>query len=472
VQIGGIIPGGVGPGYFRETANKTANTRPLGMITHSQINAAIKVATSEKRRVELRDESERGGGRLVLVTRPLRKHTVSEWYALYYRDAKRRFTKIGSYPTLSLADARTRFREEYVPTIVAGAEPKNRFARVQHMEGSPDISVRDLFQAYVDHLKKARKVAWYQVERILLKREDNAAAALGADRAAKAIEPQTIVSYLADIHVRRGVGMAHNIRAYISSAYSFGIKSAHNYTRREVIGKWDIKVNPVAAIPTDPAALKVGERFLTIVEFRTFWEWLTDNYQRSSMAPALHLMMATGQRVQEILCLTSWQYDLKERLVFWDKTKNGLPHSLPLPGVAARILDELPANEFGLFFPHRTCPERHALHTGPNKLCALYSSEASVNPFTPRDLRRTWKTLAGRAGVSKELRDRLQNHTKADDVSARHYDRYDYLPERRAAMQQWESFLERILHGELDGSDTAALRSCPDAPRSSPVLAG
>ena len=219
------------------------------------------------------------------------------------------------------ADAQARFREEYVPAIVAGAEPTNRFARVQHQKGSPDISVRGLFQAYVDHLKKARKVAGYQAERILLKREDNTATALGADRAAKSIEPETIVSYLANIHVRRGVEMAHNIRAYISSAYSFGIMSAHNYTRREVIGKWDIKVNPVAGIPTDPAALKAGERFLTIVEFRLCWERLSDNYERSSMAPALHLMMATGQRVQEILCLTSRHYDAKERLVFGTKQR-------------------------------------------------------------------------------------------------------------------------------------------------------
>jgi hypothetical protein len=44
-------------------------------------------------------------------------------------------------------------------------------------------------------------------------------------------------------------------------------------------------------------------------------------------------------------------------------------------------------------------------------------------------LRRTWKTLAGNAGISKEMRDRLQNHSKGD-VSSRHYDRYDYLVER------------------------------------------
>ena len=42
----------------------------------------------------------------------------------------------------------------------------------------------------------------------------------------------------------------------------------------------------------------------------------------------------------------------------------------------------------------------------------------------------TFKTLASTMGVSTELRDRLQNHKMAS-VSAKHYDRYDYIKEKR-----------------------------------------
>lgn len=54
-----------------------------------------------------------------------------------------------------------------------------------------------------------------------------------------------------------------------------------------------------------------------------------------------------------------------------------------------------------------------------------------------RDIRRTCKTLMGELGISKELRDRIQNHA-LQDVSSRHYDRYDYLAEKRDALEQWE----------------------------------
>lgn len=43
----------------------------------------------------------------------------------------------------------------------------------------------------------------------------------------------------------------------------------------------------------------------------------------------------------------------------------------------------------------------------------------------------------GEAGISKEIRDRIQNHA-LNDVSSEHYDRYDYLTEKRRVLEIWE----------------------------------
>lgn len=43
----------------------------------------------------------------------------------------------------------------------------------------------------------------------------------------------------------------------------------------------------------------------------------------------------------------------------------------------------------------------------------------------------------GELGIAKDLRDRLQNHA-LNDVSSKHYDRYEYLPEKRRALELWE----------------------------------
>jgi integrase len=72
-----------------------------------------------------------------------------------------------------------------------------------------------------------------------------------------------------------------------------------------------------------------------------------------------------------------------------------------------------------------------------NRLC---STTEAIAKFTLRDIRRTVKTLMGNLGISKETRDRIQNHA-LNDVSARHYDRYDYLKEKRAALEAWDRHL-------------------------------
>jgi hypothetical protein len=132
------------------------------------------------------------------------------------------------------------------------------------------------------------------------------------------------------------------------------------------------------------------------------------------------------------------------------KTKNGLPHSIPLPHQATKIIDGLHHNAHGLFFPCYADPTRPAQYDGLRQVISRFLEEHPEVPhFIPRDCRRTFKTLAGDAGVTKELRDRLQNHSKKSDVSSRHYDRYDALRERRAAMEVWGAYLDLILAGKI-----------------------
>jgi hypothetical protein len=88
-----------------------------------------------------------------------------------------------------------------------------------------------------------------------------------------------------------------------------------------------------------------------------------------------------------------------------------------------------------------------------------YIKATGAEPFQARDLRRTWKTLAGGAGLSKEIRDRLQNHSEGG-VSAKHYDRWSYLPEKRAAMDAWDSWLRRTLQAPENGKSGALGSVC------------
>jgi integrase len=154
--------------------------------------------------------------------------------------------------------------------------------------------------------------------------------------------------------------------------------------------------------------------------------------------------MLTGQRVEEIARLHVDQWDAKERIIDWSKTKNDQPHAVPVPLLAAGLIESIKPNEYGWFFPSAKDPKKPVSHG------TLYSfvwrqRDRGVIPYaTNRDLRRTFKTLAGKAGVSKEIRDRLQNHA-LQDVSSKHYDRWHYMVEKRAGMAKWDRFVRALL---------------------------
>ena len=69
-----------------------------------------------------------------------------------------------------------------------------------------------------------------------------------------------------------------------------------------------------------------------------------------------------------------------------------------------------------------------------------YREKEDIEEFVPKDFRRTCKTKMGELGISKDIRDKLHNHAQ-NDVSTKHYDRYDYMKEKRQALKVWETWL-------------------------------
>jgi hypothetical protein len=69
---------------------------------------------------------------------------------------------------------------------------------------------------------------------------------------------------------------------------------------------------------------------------------------------------------------------------------------------------------------------------GSSIVSAGSQRDRGVIPYaTNRNLRRTFKTLAGKAGVSKEIRDRLQNHALQSYGRSQVHLSLDHLTRRR-----------------------------------------
>jgi hypothetical protein len=78
--------------------------------------------------------------------------------------------------------------------------------------------------------------------------------------------------------------------------------------------------------------------------------------------------------------------------------------------------------------------------------CDRLATRIGLEPFTTRDIRRTVRTGLARIGVLDEIRRKVQNHALSD-IGHRHYDRYDSLSDKRAALEGWALELQRILLG-------------------------
>jgi len=402
-------------------------------LTDGEIRRALKQVEQTGKQLSLIDGEGHGTGRLVLVIKPMPTRVTADWMAQQWRDQKRLKKKLGSYPSMSLSKAREIFNRDFADMIQKGRS-------IKIAGDTRPGTVADLFEAYVAHLKASGKSSWKEAEKGFNKIADT----LGRNRPARDIEPNEITDLIRPIYDRGTRSMADHVRSYIRSAYSWGLKSEHDY-RNASQRRFRLVFNPAAGIPTEPK--KVGTRWLDEEEFLRLYRWLEcpDTPVHPPYTRAVRILMLTGQRVEEIARLHVDQWDAMERIIDWSKTKNGKPHAIPVPEVAAELIESIKPNTHGWFFPSATDPTKPVSHG------TLYSfmwrqREREVIPVvTNRDLRRTWKTLAGQAGLSKEIRDRLQNHT-LQDVSSKSYDRWNYMPEKRAAMKKWDAFVQAMLN--------------------------
>jgi integrase len=265
----------------------------------------------------------------------------------------------------------------------------------------------------------------------------------------------------------------------------YGHLNARDLTKRQLIALLDEIVDrgaPVAANRTHallvqlfrwacakdllPASPMVGverpggvergrERILNSEEIKTFWHKLAD----ADMAPptrlALKLLLATGQRRGE-LTLAKWeQFDLAAKLwtipvelIKSSHTKRTpQPHVVPLSPLAISLLEELRAlTGNGVYvLPARVDQKKDRPYSARVLSHTVRFNEAhfGLAHFTPHDLRRTAASFMTKLGIPRLHVEKVLNHSTGDIAEV--YDRHDYLPEKRAALERWAEYLSAIV---------------------------
>ena len=123
--------------------------------------------------------------------------------------------------------------------------------------------------------------------------------------------------------------------------------------------------------------------------------------------------------------------------------KTSEPHLVPLTPLHIDLLDEikLVTNHSTYLFPSQkgNGPRRYDSLTHAVR---VFVNSTEFQSFSPRDLRRTFKTMAASFKIPLEMLNRLQGHALTD-VGSVYYNCHEYLEEKQDAMKCWSDRLTR-----------------------------
>jgi integrase len=263
----------------------------------------------------------------------------------------------------------------------------------------------------------------------------------------------------------KGAAMTGRTAAYGSAAFAWAVK------------RGAVSLNPFAALPVTKSVAK-RERILSASEIAEIW-------RTAGAAPApyrtiVRLLILTGQRRGEVAGMV-WD-EISDDLATWtipgERTKNGAVHTVPLNPAARDLLraalpedvNGRPANSL-LVLPGAVgtpfagwSKAKRALDKAIMDARAKAAAEAGrravpLVPWSIHDLRRTVATGLQRLGVRLEVTEAVLNHISGSRGGiAGVYQRHDWDPEKRAALDVWAAHLMAIVDGRIAAGNVVAMR--------------
>jgi integrase len=208
-----------------------------------------------------------------------------------------------------------------------------------------------------------------------------------------------------------------------------------------------IPASPCTAVQA-PAPENRRDRVLTAEEIKTFWLNLDKTPISEEIKLALKLQLVTAQRKGEVIS-SAWA-DFDREGGWWtipaEKSKNRLPHRVPLSALAKEILAaaQTLAGDSGWVFPSlRTTG--HITPAAVDHALRQARPLLGLDHFVPHDLRRSAASHMTSMGISRLVVSKILNHVERGVTAV--YDRHSYDNEKRQALEAWGRKLQALLKG-------------------------
>ena len=348
--------------------------------------------------------------------------------------------------------------------LAAAAEARRAAQRAAESAASDagKHTLGTLFAAYVAHLRKQGKQAAYDAENMFANHVTAAHPATAATPA-NAVAARDVVALLRPLTEAGKGRTAAKLRSYLRAAYALAARAALDSDAPAAFIAFAVEANPVQATGALSKYSRALERALSAPELYAYWQALADSPDSPARDALLLLMLLGGQRPAQLLRATVADVDLTGRTITQrdPKGKREQPrvHVLPLTDPALIVVKRCIARAEAqqakrgdaqqpryLFSTHGGAPLRPETITraAADIAAALIGKPKAARivneSFGARDLRRTAETRLAELGISRDLRAQLQSHGLSG-IQQRHYDKYSYANEKRAALEAWAAYL-------------------------------
>jgi integrase len=382
------------------------------------------------------------------------------WTFRYRFQGKQCRMVFGTYPALSVVDARVKLTEAQ-KQLQADQDPGAMMAAERDAERTAP-TMDDLAKEYLErHAAKTMRPATVNEDRRILHRE---ILPYWGQRPAKDITRRDIILLLDKIEDRGATVLRNRIGGVLSRVFLFAMDRG--------------------IVPASPAVSihrlkeKPRTRVLSHVEIRDFWHNLDTVPITATMRAALRWLLVTGQRRSDVAGAPWIEIDDAQRLwrIPGTRTKNKREQILPLPTLALDILKDAdharvrpqPTRENRKDrAPYDPTPSpwlfpssRHARQITPGALtCAIFRHRVAlgIGDATVHDLRRTFATAHGELGTPSDILSGLLGHTPTT-ITRAVYDHSTLMEPKRQAMERYSAWLSRVIAGKHTHGAVVQLR--------------
>lgn len=341
---------------------------------------------------------------------------------MYYAQGRRRRFTLGRYPSLTLAKARAQAHGA-LEKIASGEDPsaKKSEARRRLTAESFDRLVEEFIEKYAQQ----RNRGWQETRRILTREFGTR----WGSHAVGDITKRDVTAAIDSIVQRGSPGSAMRSFAILRRFFNW-------CAERGVVD-----VSPCQGLRT-PVAATSRDRVLTDAELRAIWN--ASETMGYPFGQVVQLLILSAQRKGEVIGAQWNEVDLKAAV--WtlaaERTKSKRKHSVPLSSFVVDIVQTLPRIDDALLFPSNG---GSGPISGFSKWKERLDAASAVSEWRLHDLRRTAATGMASLGVAPHVIERILNHTTGTlGGVAGVYNRFQYLPEMRDALEGWAEHVRKL----------------------------